>query len=60
MLDLLRNVTVDRLAADMPGERTAVASEGRDSLLFGVRQRGESHRGSDCAREVSNATNASR
>ena len=28
MLDLLQNVTVDRLAADVPGERAAVVSEG--------------------------------
>jgi non-ribosomal peptide synthetase component F len=27
MLDLAQNVTVDRLAADIPGERTAVVSE---------------------------------
>ena len=26
MLDLAQNVTVDRLAADIPGERTAVVS----------------------------------
>ena len=31
MLDLLQNVTVDRLAADIPGERTAVASD--DGIL---------------------------
>ena len=28
MLDTAQNVTVDRLAADIPGERTAVVSEG--------------------------------
>ena len=51
MLDLAQNVTVDRLAADIPGERTAVVSEERDSALFGVRRRRESHRGRCCAPE---------
>ena len=46
MLDLAQNVTVDRLAADIPGERTAVVSEGGTLLLCGVRRRRESHCGS--------------
>ena len=38
MLDLAQNMTVDRLAADIPGERTAVVSAERDSELCGVRR----------------------
>ena len=59
MLDIAQNLTVDRLAADIPGERTAVVSEGGTLLLFGVCRRRESHRRSAARQRALSATSAS-
>ena len=51
MLDLAQNVTVDRLAAGVPGERHRGDVGRRDAQLCGVRRRRESHRGSVARQE---------
>ena len=60
MLDIAQDVTVDRLAAGIPGERHRGGISGRDALLCGVRRRRESHRGSAARPRASSATSASR